>query len=119
MSTLDILARLMLLTDLQTNGDNFGFVHVKPFLPSLKVLEFRLHETDNFKLTERDFGGFLVGNGFFNYYAADKAVCYALRNRPVKYRVTEVRSIFERDLAQWESVVESAKKRNFFCVYRK
>jgi hypothetical protein len=108
-SILDILARLMLLTDLQTNGDNFGFVNVRPSLSSLRVLDFRLHETDNFKLTERDFGGFLVGNGFFNYYAADKAVCYALRNRPVQYRVSEVKSIFETDLAQWESVVETAK----------
>lgn len=110
MSTLDILARLMLLTDLQTNGDNFGFIRsVLPSLSSLRVLDFRLHETDNFKLTERDFGGFLVGNGFFNYYAADKAVCYALRNRPMQYRVSEVKSIFETDLALWESVVETAK----------
>jgi hypothetical protein len=116
MSILDILARLMLLTDLQTNGDNFGFVNVRHSLSSLRVIDFRLHETDNFKLTERDFGGFLVGNGFFNYYAADKAVCYALRNRPVQYRVAEVKSIFERDLAQWETVVEAAKNETIHAL---
>lgn len=116
MSTLDILARLMLLTDLQTNGDNFGFVNVRPSFSLLRVLDFRLHETDNFKLTERDFGGFLVGNGFFNYYAADKAVCYALKNRPVQYRVAEVKNIFETDLALWEPVVEAAKNETIHAL---
>jgi hypothetical protein len=109
-SLLDILARLMKLTDLQTNGDNFGFVvRQHDDLPSLRVIDFRLHEAADFSVNVDHFGGFLVGNGFFNYHDADKAVCYALRNRPVQHRVAEVRRIFETDLAQWESVVETAK----------
>jgi hypothetical protein len=109
MSLLDILARLMKLTDLQTNGDNFGFVSMPLHSHKLKIIDFRLHETPDFSINSEHFRGFLVGNGFFNYYAADKAVCYALRNRPVQYRVSEVKRIFETDLALWESVVETAK----------
>ncbi len=109
MSFLDILARLMKLTDLQTNGDNFGFTNIDSGTPILKVIDFRLHETSDFSINSEHFGGFLVGNGFFNYYAADKAVCYSLRNRPKEQRVKEVKNIFETQLSEWEVIVESSK----------
>jgi hypothetical protein len=111
MSFLDLLARLMLLTDLQTNGDNFGFVSHPASLPVLKVLDFRLCEVksaERLRLTERSFGGFLDGNGLFRYASADVAVCYALRNRPVPLRVIEARSVFDRELQGWEQAIQEA-----------
>jgi hypothetical protein len=111
MSFSDLLARLMLLTDLQTNGDNFGFVsHPAPIL---KVIDFRLCEVtrrEQLQLNERSFGGFLEGNGTFDYPRADEAVAYALRNRPVPLRVAEARSVFDRELSNWERLIDDAQR---------
>ncbi|MBH1989612.1 MAG: hypothetical protein I8H80_00330 [Alphaproteobacteria bacterium] len=113
MSMLDVLARLMVLTDLQTNGSNFGFIHSDTRLPMLKVIDFRLAEVtrdEEYVFTESRFGGFLRGNGFFHYASADEAVCYALRNRPKKLRVAEALSVFEAQLLGWEEKIEHAKR---------
>jgi hypothetical protein len=117
-SILDLLARLMLLTDLQTNGDNFGFVHQDAAFPILKVIDFRLRETDNFSLSERDFGGFLAGNGFFNYVTADRATCYALHDRAQRLRVEEGLKIFETVFVGWEEKVEAAKVNTLKSIER-
>jgi hypothetical protein len=109
MSMLDVLARLMLLTDLQTNGGNFGFVRQDGGLPVLKAIDFRFHETDNFRLTERDFGGFLAGNGLFHYASSDKAVRYALRERSERKRLELGREIFREEFRNWLEVLEKAK----------
>ncbi|MCP5322779.1 MAG: hypothetical protein H6492_02080 [Candidatus Paracaedibacteraceae bacterium] len=105
----DVLARLMLLTDLQTNGRNFGFVHKAGAFPVLRAIDFRLHETDNFRLTERDFGGFLAGNGLFHYASSDKAVRYALRERSESKRLELGRKIFSEEFRNWLDVLERAK----------
>jgi hypothetical protein len=113
MSFSDLLARLMLLTDLQTNGTNFGFVSHTGSLPMLKVIDFRLCEVtrrEQLQLNERSFGGFLEGNGTFDYPRADEAVCYALRNRPVHLRVAEARSVFDRELSNWERLIDDAQR---------
>jgi hypothetical protein len=109
MSMLDVLARLMLLTDLQTNGGNFGFVRQDGGLPVLKAIDFRFHETDNFRLTERDFGGFLAGNGLFHYASSDKAVRYALRERSERKRLELGQEIFREEFRNWLEVLEKAK----------
>lgn len=110
MSWLDALARLMVLTDLQTNGSNFGLIHNETGLPTLKVIDFRLAEvtrTEEYEFSESRFAGFLRGNGFFRYTTADEAVCYALRNRPKELRVAETLKVFETELLGWEEKIET------------
>ncbi|MDP3936053.1 MAG: hypothetical protein Q8Q56_03615 [Alphaproteobacteria bacterium] len=112
MSMLDALARLMVLTDLQTNGSNFGFIYNESGLPMLKVIDFRLAEVsraEEYEFTDSRFGGFLRGNGFFRYATADEAVCYALRNRPKDLRVAEALRVFETQLLGWEEKIERSK----------
>ena len=116
MSLLDLLARLMLLTDLQTNGHNFGFTRREGELPALRVIDFRLHDAPDFRITGENYRGFLVGNGFFSYYSADKAVCYALRNRPKEIRTVLAREIFETSLREWEPVIEEAKRQTIAAL---
>lgn len=110
-SYLDVLARLMRLVDLQTNGTNYGFLQKSQSLPTLKVIDFRLRdleEEDDFKITEKHFRGFLKGNGSFHYITADKAICYALRNRPTPIRVEQVRKVFESRLSDWMRVIDAS-----------
>jgi len=112
MSMLDVLARLMLLTDLQTNGGNFGFVRRDGELPVLRVIDFRLCEVGRIEehvFNDARFRGFLVGNGFFNYVTADRATCYALHDRAVELRVREGLRIFETMFAGWEEKIEAAR----------
>jgi hypothetical protein len=109
MILLDLLARLMLLSDLQTNSDNFGFIHREGELPRLRAIDFRLHNTDNFRITDRDFGGFLAGNGLFHYASSDRAVRYALRERHERERRALAKEIFARELLHWEDILERAK----------
>lgn len=114
MSLLDAFARLLVLTDLQTNGSNFGFIRGETGLPTLKVIDFRLAEVtrvEEYSFTEPRFRGFLIGNGFFNYSTADVAVCYALRNRPKALRVAETLKVFETQFLGWEEKIEHAKQR--------
>jgi hypothetical protein len=106
---LDLLARLMLLTDLQTNELNFGFVSRDGRLPVLKAIDFLFYETDNFRLTERSFGGFLVGNGLFHYASSDKAVRYALNERSERKRLELGGGIFREEFRSWSGVIEKAK----------
>lgn len=111
-SLLDILARLMLLTDLQTNGGNYGFVSREGALPELRVMDFRLSEIEEVRdrvYTEDRFAGLLRGNGFFNYATADRAICYALRNRPVDLRVAEALGVVDSSLIGWGEKIEHAK----------
>lgn len=113
-SYLDMLARLMRLVDLQTNGTNYGFLQQRGSLSTLKVIDFRLRELeeeDDYKITENHFRGFLKGNGSFHYITADKAVCYALRNRPQHLRVGQVRQVFESRLSDWTRVIDTSQSK--------
>ena len=93
---LDLLARIMLLQDLQTNSTNFGFVQVDGG-DEVRVLDFRVMQTKSFVLDEGNFGGFLVGNGLFDY-SADKTMYYLLKYRPEHLRVECARNVFAERL---------------------
>lgn len=111
-SLLDIFARLMLLTDLQTNGGNYGFVRREDGVLEVKVIDFRLSEIEEIRdrvYTEERFAGLLRGNGYFNYITADTAVCYALRNRPKNLRVAEALRVLDTSLSGWSEKIEHAK----------
>ena len=110
MSKLDLLARIMRLTDFQTNTGNYGFVQGGGGAMKAKALDFRLtsSEPNETKLGEYFFESFLDGNGLYNYISADKVMCYALRHRKQHLRVLEAKSVLSTELKAFETVVTQA-----------
>ena len=90
---LDLLARIMRLTDFQTNSTNFGFVETDQGYLA-KVLDFRMLPKEQL---HSSFHGFLDGNGLFDY-SADKTMHYLLTDRPEHLRVECARNVFAERL---------------------
>mmetsp|Transcript_23133 Transcript_23133/g.58622 ORF Transcript_23133/g.58622 Transcript_23133/m.58622 type:complete len:449 (+) Transcript_23133:135-1481(+) len=90
---LDLLERLLLLSDLEGNTANFGFVRHDGKLPVLKVIDFRLQEDVDYDILH------FIGEGIlrpllnshknFKHSKADAAIRYVLQNRPVHLKVAE------------------------------
>ena len=59
----------------------------------MKVLDFRLSEDFNMRLHQDHFGGFLVGNGLYNYESLNITMRYAFRDRPQVERVEAARHL--------------------------
>ena len=113
MSKLDVLARLMGMTDFQTNPKNYGFTRLEDGQMKAKAIDFRLVDQaiDKFQHDEKDFIAFLNGNGRYHYISADKVMCYTLKHREQHLRVQEARSIVRGELSGFEEVVMQAPLR--------
>ena len=108
-SALDLLSRILRLHDLLNNPDNFGFSMQPDHLPSLKVIDFRVSDELVFKVNEDHFGGFLIGNGIYNYVGSHRTMRYCLHDRPVESRVnTALYTLRDGALAQAHACVERA-----------
>jgi hypothetical protein len=75
------------------NPDNFGFVIHGSEPPRLKVIDFRVLGEERLRITSDHYGGFLEGNGHFNYAAAHKLLGYALHYRDVASRCLTARQV--------------------------
>jgi hypothetical protein len=51
-------------------------------MPLLKVINFRVADDTFFTIGPDNFGGFLIGNCLYNYYASHGTMRYELRDRP-------------------------------------
>jgi hypothetical protein len=111
MSILDLVARLIRLTDLQTNGGNFGFVRPlnhESFLPLLRIIDFRLVAEKYFQRVHLgDWELFLKGEGFFEDNL-DERVEYILQTRDVELRKGLAADIFQHELVEWTNVMSAA-----------
>ncbi|MBH1989611.1 MAG: hypothetical protein I8H80_00325 [Alphaproteobacteria bacterium] len=111
MSVLDLFARLIRLTDLQTNGGNFGFVQFfdhESFLSLLKIIDFRLVAEKYFqRVHQGDLDLFLSGEGFFEDNL-DERVEYILQKRDSALRTKLATDIFQHELAEWTNVMSAA-----------
>lgn len=107
---LDLLARIMRLTDFQTNPGNYGFIQRIDGRMQAKAIDFRLHSTDpnEVRFGEHFFKGFLNGNGYFDYSSTGKAMYYSLRKRQTHLRVHEAKIIMAEELQQFENIVDVA-----------
>lgn len=107
---LDLLARIMRLTDFQTNPGNYGFIQRIDGRMQAKAIDFRLHSTDpnEVRFGEHFFNGFLNGNGYVDYSSTGKAMYYALRKRQTHLRVHEVKLILDEELQKFENIVDVA-----------
>jgi hypothetical protein len=85
-AALDILSRVLRLTDMFNNPDNFGFALHGSGFPRLRVLDFRVLGEGEFKIEHEHYRGFLAGNGHFNYAVAHKLLSYTLHYRDVGNR---------------------------------
>lgn len=92
-AVLDILSRILRLTDMFNNPDNFGFVMHGEEIPRLKVVDFRVLGAERFSIEREQYTGFLDGNGHFNYAVAHRLLSYALHYRDVNSRCQTVRQI--------------------------
>jgi len=111
MSKIDLLARILRLTDFQTNTDNYGFLRLENGVTKIKALDFRLISTEPEELMLGDhfFKAFENGNGLYHYPTADRAMCYVLRHRQKNLRVLEARAIINEEFLRFESIIEEAK----------
>ena len=83
-----MLSRFLRLHDLLNNPDNFGFLTTEAGMPFLKVIDFRVADDRIFTVNSDHFGGFLVGNGLYNYVGSHRTLRYGLHDRPTAERVT-------------------------------
>lgn len=97
MATLDILTRILRLQDLLNNPDNFGFVWPEGSYPMLRVIDFRVLDEREFKITKDHFQGFLVGNGLYNYAASHKTMRFALHDRNRNKRIETALHVLSQD----------------------
>lgn len=86
-ASLDMLSRILRLHDLLNNPDNFGFLETATAMPLLKVIDFRVADDTFFTVGPDHFGGFLIGNGLYNYIGSHRTMRYGLHDRPTGERV--------------------------------
>ncbi|MGB1229787.1 MAG: hypothetical protein ACPG7U_01265 [Holosporaceae bacterium] len=110
MIALDLLSRLLGLSDLLNNSENFGFVRKDDTCFMARVIDFRISKKTVLRLTTDHFGGFLEGNGLFNYVAAHRTIRYALRYRAEHLRVAAALRMLEGPLQNLSAEAEQAAK---------
>lgn len=107
LTALDLLSRILRLSDLQTNPGNFGFIPT-PELDGyqVKVIDFRVRDDESYKVTEDHFRGFLEGNGQFNY-SSDDLMNEVLKKQDKEIRIERAKKVFETVLANYNKVLEN------------
>lgn len=99
---LDLLSRVLRLGDTTTNPSNFGFANCERGVSDLRLIDFRVpNKTERLTVTDDNFGGFLEGNGEFNYNGEHPGVKYALHNRAPHLRMYSALAIMNEDLARF------------------
>lgn len=107
-ATLDIMTRIMRLCDLLNNSENFGFISCEDTPLQLKVIDFRVIKDPKLQLTYDHFGGFLEGNGIYDYASSHKTMAYTLRYRAIEKRVPHALHIMNTNLQNVQTVVQQA-----------
>jgi len=108
-SALDMLSRILRLHDLLNNTENFGFLSKEGENPALKVIDFRVADEGEFIVDNERFGGFLAGNGWYNYASSHRATRYGLHDRLRAERVASALQVLTQgSLAQLHQHVELA-----------
>lgn len=95
-SALDMLSRILRLHDLLNNTENFGFLVKEGGYPELKVIDFRVADEGEFIVDNERFGGFLAGNGWYNYAGSHRAMRYGLHDRPRPERVASALQVLKQ-----------------------
>lgn len=110
MSALDMVSRILRLHDLLNNPDNFGFFLKKDAsLPLVRVIDFRVADEQDSVVTFAHFGGFLEGNGLYNYVGAHESMRYCIHDRSRELRVKTARHILTQGpLAETHHCMERA-----------
>lgn len=85
LAKMDVISRILRLSDTTTNKENFGFVKNEDSL-SLRLIDFDVKD-DYFYTGDGLFEGFLAGNGTFTYASnTDPTIRFALAKRSVEER---------------------------------
>jgi hypothetical protein len=103
---LDLLSRILRLTDLQTNAGNFGFMHNSDGW-HVKAIDFRVTDEKNFIINAEYFKGFLEGNSQINY--TDTQIPRIFKNKKSDLSVI-ARDIFLNQFKNFNFIVEESAK---------
>ncbi len=108
---LDLLSRILRLTDLQTNSGNFGFVN-KSDGWHIKAIDFRVVNEQNFKINKEYFQGFLEGNTQVSY--SDEPI----KNIFKKHKDLEqiARNIFSNQFKNFYQIVKESAQEVFEAI---
>ena len=108
---LDLLSRILRLGDTTTNPANFGFNHFPAHVCNICLIDFRVPDKkEPLIVTQDNVGGFLEGNGEFNYNGEHPGVKYALHNRSRVLRVVSALDILGTDFAKFAECADAAHK---------
>ena len=109
---LDLLCRVLRLTDLQTNPSNFGFVQMPDGGKKVKAIDFRTMKLDedinpeDFANTENSFKALMNGNGSYKYRDSFMRIVLA-PDSPIG-KMDTLRKVFE-EFSLFESMVAEGK----------
>ena len=62
----------------------------------MKVIDFRVADEGEFIVDNERFGGFLAGNGWYNYAGSHRAMRYGLHDRPRPERVASALQVLKQ-----------------------
>ncbi len=106
LTALDLISRIMRLSDLQTNSGNFGFSSTMDDY-IVRAIDFRIANDDmSYKIGEDHFLGLLEGNGAFNY-GADKLINLVLREQDRDFRIARAKRVFNSKFSNYEKALKS------------
>ena len=100
MVSLDIITRIFRLHDLLNNPGNFGFFESTTQSPAVRVIDFRIADDPSLKINYDHWGGFLEGNGLYQYAGSHRTMRYVIHDRPRQLRVEVARNIMGRGLME-------------------
>ncbi|CAG9320305.1 unnamed protein product [Blepharisma stoltei] len=103
---IDVISRILRLSDTTTNKENFGFLEINGQI-SLHLIDFDIKEEFNY-IGDGLFEGFLAGNGKFQYASnTDPIIRYALANRNQTDRVQAAAHFFDNNFNIFQAVETS------------
>ena len=109
LTILDLISRIMRLSDLQTNPGNFGFSSTMGGY-IVRAMDFKVANDDmSYKTGEDHFRGLLEGNGTFNY-GADKLINFVLREQDITLRIARAKKVFNSKFGNYKKALELAYK---------
>ncbi len=104
-SKINIIMRILGLTDLHNNSSNFGFIINKNELMDLKIIDSRISNLDLLEGIK----SFETGNGVYQSGTSTNSVDYAFKTRNLELRLEEANNIINSILINFESLLNNSK----------
>ncbi len=105
LTALDLISRIMRLSDLQTNSGNFGFSSTAHNY-IVRAIDFRVGDDDiSYEVNEDHYRGLLEGNGPYSY-TGDNLISYVLKEQEEPLRIERAKIVFKAMLSNYKEVLD-------------